>query len=69
VSKVVQVAGNFVGAAIPQRDGYRFVALDVQLDELDGRVWPTLPDLHADVTDAFHEARAARFSAKPDEPD
>lgn len=48
-SHVVEIDGAFVGAAVRQIDGYRFVAVDVRLDELDGRVWPTRGELHWQV--------------------
>lgn len=48
-SHVVEIDGAFVGAAVRQSDGYRFVAVDVRLDEIDGRVWPTLVDLRRQV--------------------
>ena len=48
-SHVVEIKGAFVGAAVRSADGYRFVALDVRLDELDGRVWPSLPELRRNV--------------------
>jgi ActR/RegA family two-component response regulator len=48
-SHVVEIDGAFVGAAVRQSDGYRFVAVDVRLDDLDGQVWPTLTDLRRQV--------------------
>jgi hypothetical protein len=51
-SHVVEIDGVFVGAAVRQPEGYRFVAVDVRLDQIDGRVWPTLSDVcrHARAT-------------------
>ena len=46
---IVQVDGNFVGAAMRDAAGFRFVALDVRLDELDGKVWPSFPELRWQV--------------------
>ncbi len=48
-SHVVEIDGAFVGAAVRLADGYRFVAVDVRLDDLDGRVWPTLTELRRQV--------------------
>jgi hypothetical protein len=48
-SHVVDVDGTFVGAAVHVPDGYRFVALDVRLDELDGMVWLSLAELRQKV--------------------
>ena len=57
-SHVVDVDGKFVGSAVRQSDGYRFVAVDVRLDELDGQVWPTPADVRS-------RARAALLKALP----
>jgi hypothetical protein len=48
-SHVVEIDGAFVGAAVREADGYRFVAVDVRLDDLDGRSWPTLGELRRQV--------------------
>ncbi len=45
-SHVIEIDGNFVGAAVRQKDGYRFVAVDTRLEDLDGSVWPSLSDVH-----------------------
>lgn len=44
-SHVIDVDGAFVGAAIRLDTGYRFIATDMRLDDLDGSVWPTLADV------------------------
>jgi hypothetical protein len=44
-SHVIDVDGVFVGAAIRIDRGYRFVATDLRLEELDSTVWPTLADV------------------------
>jgi hypothetical protein len=44
-SYVIDVDGRFVGAAVRQPDGFRFVAIDVRLDALDGSVWPSLAEV------------------------
>ena len=41
-SHVITVDGNFVGAAIRLDRGYRFVATDIRMYELDETMWPTL---------------------------
>jgi hypothetical protein len=56
-SHVVDIDGSFVGAAVRLSDGYRFVAVDVRLDELDGMVWPNLFELRQKVR---HRALAIR---------
>jgi hypothetical protein len=44
-SHVIDIDGAFVGAAVRLDSGYRFIATDMKLDELDGSVWPTLADI------------------------
>jgi hypothetical protein len=44
-SHVIDVDGVFVGAAIRIDRGYRFVATDFRLEELDSTIWPTLADV------------------------
>ena len=45
-SHVIEVDGTFVGAAVRQERGYRFVAVDLRVEELDGSVTATLADTH-----------------------
>ena len=56
-SHVVEIDGTFVGAAVRLPEGYKFVAVDVRLDALDGRVMPTLVDLVRIVRAAFFSGR------------
>lgn len=44
-SYVIDVDGVFVGAAVRLDSGFRFVATDLRLHELDSTVWPTLADV------------------------
>jgi hypothetical protein len=44
-SHIIDVDGVFVGAAIRIDRGYRFVATDFRLEELDSTIWPTLADV------------------------
>ena len=44
-SHVIDIDGVFVGAAVRLHDGYRFVATDIRLDEIDGSQWPSLDDV------------------------
>jgi hypothetical protein len=44
-SYVIDIDGVFVGAAIRLDRGYRFVAIDGRLGELDSTLWPTLADV------------------------
>lgn len=44
-SHVIDIDGAFVGAAIRLDNGYRFIATDIRLDDLDGTIWPNLNDV------------------------
>ena len=44
-SHIIDVDGVFVGAAIRIDRGYRFVATDFRLEELDSTIWSTLDDV------------------------
>jgi hypothetical protein len=44
-SHIIDVDGAFVGAAVRLDRGYRFIATDLKLDDLDGSIWPTLADV------------------------
>jgi hypothetical protein len=44
-SHIIDIDGAFVGAAVRLDRGYRFVATDIRLDDLDGSFWPTLQDI------------------------
>jgi hypothetical protein len=44
-SVIVEACGVFVGAAVVQERGFRFVATHEKTRGLDGSVWPTLGDL------------------------
>ena len=38
----IDIEGNLVGAAVRLDSGYRFVALNIGVEELDGTIWPNL---------------------------
>jgi hypothetical protein len=44
-SHVIEIDGRFVGAAIAYSGKFRFVAVDLRLEELDGTEWGSLPDV------------------------
>lgn len=44
-SHVIDVGGIFVGVAIAGSEGFRFVAVDPRLTDLDASVWPSLADV------------------------
>ena len=41
-SHIININGNFVGAAVRLDSGYRFIALNMRVEELDGTIWPNL---------------------------
>lgn len=66
-SHVIDIDGAFVGAAIRQQDGFRFVAVDVRLDELDGKILPSLDDVRRQARTAYllgHRPHVARTGAE-----
>jgi hypothetical protein len=44
-SHVIEIDGAFVGAAVRLDVGYRFVAIDLRLEELNGTTFPSLADV------------------------
>jgi len=44
-SHPIVINGAFVGAAVRLDTGYRFVATDFRLDDLNGTTWPALEDV------------------------
>lgn len=61
-SHVIDIDGTFVGAAVRLDNGYRFIATDIRLDDLDGTIWPSLADVkrlarRLFLTGHFGEAR------------
>jgi hypothetical protein len=44
-SHIIDIDGRFVGAAIRLDSGYRFIATDMRLEDLDSTIWPTLADV------------------------
>jgi hypothetical protein len=59
-SKIVEVDGIFVGAAVQlsEAEGWRFVAADHRADAADGRIVPTLHDAQQLAKKAFFSARS-----------
>ncbi len=44
-SHTIDIDGVFVGAAVRLDRGYRFIATNMRLEELDQTIWPTLADV------------------------
>jgi hypothetical protein len=45
-SHVITIDGTFLGAAVRLDNGFRFIATDIRMEELDGSTWPSLDDVH-----------------------
>ena len=63
-SHIIEVDGAFVGVAVRIDRGYRFVATDFRLEELDTSIWPTLDE----VRRLARRSLAASMSAGPISP-
>ena len=58
-SHVIEIDGAFVGAAVRLDTGYRFIATDIRLEELDGTTWPTLAEVRRLAHRLFRTGRGA----------
>ncbi len=56
-SHVIDIDGAFVGAAVRLDRGYRFIATDLRVEELDGSTWPRLADVRRVVGGLFLTGR------------
>jgi hypothetical protein len=61
-SHVIEIDGAFGGAAVRLDTGYRFIATDIRMDELDGTTWPSLADIQRLAHRLF---RTGSFAAPP----
>ena len=58
-SHIIEIDGVFVGAAIRIDRGYRFVATDLRMEELDSSIWPTLADVRRVARRVYQNATSA----------
>jgi hypothetical protein len=58
-SHIIEIDGVFVGAAVHIDRGYRFVATDFRLEELDSSVWQTLADVQRVARRVYQTATSA----------
>jgi hypothetical protein len=58
-SHIIDIDGLFVGAAIRIDRGYRFVATDFRMEELDSSIWPTLEDVQRVARRVYRDATSA----------
>ena len=61
-SHVIVVDGAVVGAAVLLDVGYRFVATDIRMHDLDGSTWPALADVKRLAGQLY---RTGRFGLPP----
>jgi hypothetical protein len=64
-SHVIEVAGQFAGAAVAHQNKFRFVAVDPRVEELDDSLWPSLPDVQRVVG---HLMTTGRLPPAPSHP-
>jgi hypothetical protein len=62
-SHIIDFDGAFVGAAVRLDRGYRFVATDIRLDDLDGSIWPTLDHIQRLARELYLTGRFPRTNA------
>jgi len=64
-SHIIEVSGQFAGAAITHGGQYRFKAIDPRAEELDESVWPSVSDIQRVVG---HLITTGRLPAKATRP-
>jgi hypothetical protein len=64
-SHVIDIDGVFVGAAVRLDNGYRFIATDVRLDDLDGTIWPNLSDIKRLARQLYQNGRFGEARQAP----
>ena len=64
-SHIIQVDGVFLGAAVRLDRGYRFIATDIRMDDLDGTIWPTLADVNRLAGQLYRTGRFGTDHAHP----
>jgi len=65
-SHVIEISGQFAGAAVAHNGRFRFIAVDPRVEELDDSIWPSLPDVQRVVQHLWTTGRlppAARSGA------
>lgn len=64
-SHIIEVSGQFAGAAVDHAGAFRFIAVDPRVEDLDGSLWPTLPDVRRVVG---HLMKTGRLPDRPRPP-
>jgi hypothetical protein len=44
-SHIIEISGQFAGAAVSHEGRFRFIAVDPRVEELDDSLWSSLPDV------------------------
>lgn len=63
-SHVIEVSGQFAGAAVSHEGRFRFIAVDPRVEELDDSLWPTLPDVQRVVGHLLNTGRLPPAQSK-----
>jgi hypothetical protein len=58
-SRPIEVNGVFLGAAVEHELGFRFIAVDVRVTEMDQSLWPTLDYAYRSARQLFKSGLAA----------
>jgi hypothetical protein len=64
-SHVIEVNGVFVGAAVRMPEGFRFVAVDLRVGDLNGRLAATLDETRRLASSTYHLAKPAASQRAP----
>ena len=67
-SHVIEVSGQFAGAAVSHDGLFRFIAVDPRVAELDHSIWPSLPDVQRVVDHLLTTGRLPAARSNPDAP-
>jgi len=62
-SHIIEVAGQFAGAAVSHGERFRFVAVDSRVEELNDSVWPSVGDVQRVVDHLMRFGLLPRRSA------
>jgi hypothetical protein len=57
-STIIEVDGTFLGVAVAHDLGVRFIAVHVQLKEMDQSIWPTVKYAHQSAKQLFKSGAA-----------
>jgi hypothetical protein len=64
----IDIDGVFVGAAVRLDRGYRFIATNMRLEELDQTIWPTLADVQRLARRLYVHGSLVELDRRPEPP-